>query len=105
MRYVISLVCAIALAAAAVAQNDSPPSPTPVPFTPDPHQLQWRLGFNLGNAMILETPELNPENDFHSAVSEAERIIPRPTLAFGLALLPFTKLDIKDRQLINPRQW
>jgi hypothetical protein len=29
-----------------------------VPFTPEPRSTQWRIGFDLGNAVILETPEL-----------------------------------------------
>src|SRR5439155_3358534 len=79
--------------------------PTPIPFTPEPRQLQWRIGFDLGNAVILETPELNPENDIKLAVREAERVLPRPLLAFGLALLPASKVSVRTQQLLNPRQW
>src|SRR5262249_34191308 len=104
-RYAISVLCLIALAAAGMAQIEDTPSPTPVPFTSEPRQLQWRIGFDLGNATVLETPELNPDNDFRSAVAETEEILPRPGLAFGLALLPYSKLNIENRQLVNPRQW
>lgn len=85
------------------AQDD--PSPTPVPFTPEPRQVQWRLGFDLGNAVILEAPELNPENDFKAAVNEADRVLPHPGLSFGLALLPYMKVNVRTQQLVNPRQW
>ena len=84
MKFWIPILCLAALA----AQTSEPPSPTAVPYTPEPRPLQWRLGFDLGNAVILETPELNPENNFKSAVEEAERILPHPDLSFGLALLP-----------------
>src|SRR5215510_8275364 len=99
MRDALSLLCLLAIAAAAIAQGSDAPSPTPVPFTSEPRQLQWRIGFDLGNATVLETPELNPDNDFRSAVAEAEHILPRPGLAFGLALLPYSKLNIENRQL------
>jgi len=98
-------LCLVALAITAIAQNGDPPSPTPVPYTPEPRQVQWRLGFDLGNAIILETPELNPENNFKMAVDEAERILPHPDLTFGLALLPFVKVNARREQLLNPRQW
>ena len=105
MRWFIALVCLIAIAAAAAAQVDDAPSPTPVPFTPEPRQLQWRIGFDLGNAAILETPELNPEGDLKLAVREAERVLPHPFLSFGLALLPYSKINTRSQQLVNPRQW
>jgi len=88
-----------------LAQIDDLPSPTPVPFTPEPGRFQWRIGFNLGNATILEVPELNPDNDFSSAVAEAERLIPHPFLAYGLAFLPFSKIKTRSQELVNPRQW
>ena len=105
MRLWIAILCFAAVGAVAVAQNAEPPSPTPVPYTPEPRQLQWRLGFDLGNAIVLEAPELNPENDFKSAVDQAERILPHPDLSFGLALLPFMKVNVRKEQLLNPRQW
>ena len=101
----IPLVWCIAVAAVATAQIEDAPAPTPIPFTPEPRQLQWRIGFDLGNAVILETPELNPENDIKLAVREAERVLPRPLLAFGLALLPASKVSVRTQQLLNPRQW
>ena len=100
MRVVIAL-----LTAAFVAQLTDGPSPTPVPFTPQPRQLQWRIGFELGNATILETPELNPDGDPASAIREAERVLPDPNLAIGLALLPYTKVNTRNQQLMNPREW
>jgi hypothetical protein len=105
MRLWIPIACLMALALAAAAQTDDAPSPTPVPYTPETRQTQWRIGFDLGNVTILEAPELNPENDFHAAVREAERILPHPELSFGLALLPFMKVNVQTGRLVNPRQW
>ena len=105
MKFWIPIACSIACAAAAIAQTGDPPSPTPVPYTPEPRQIQWRLGFDLGNALILETPELNPQDNFRTAVDDAERILPHPDLTFGLALLPFMKVNVRKDQLLNPRQW
>lgn len=76
-----------------------------VPFTPEPRTPQWRIGFDLGNAIILETPELNPKGDPKLAIEEAERVLPDPELSFGLALLPFAKVTIQSSQLVNPKQW
>jgi hypothetical protein len=76
-----------------------------VPFTPEPRVPQWRLGFDLGNAIVLETPELNPKGDPKLAVDEAERALPDPVLSFGLALLPFSKITTQTQQLVNPKQW
>jgi hypothetical protein len=76
-----------------------------VPFTPEPRSIQWRIGFDLGNASILESPELNPGGDLSVAVREAERALPDPLLSFGLALLPFGKIATQTEQLLNPRQW
>ena len=103
MRIWISILALAALTMVVAAQDD--PSPTPVPFTPEPRQVQWRLGFDLGNAVILEAPELNPENDFKAAVNEADRVLPHPGLSFGLALLPYMKVNVRTQQLVNPRQW
>ena len=103
MRIWISILALAALTMVVAAQDD--PSPTPVPFTPEPRQVQWRLGFDLGNAVILEAPELNPENDFKAAVNEADRVLPHPGLTFGLALLPYMKVNVRTQQLVNPRQW
>ncbi len=75
-----------------------------VPFTPDSRSTQWRIGFDLGNAVILETPELNPKGDSGLAIEEAERLVPDPELSFGLAFLPFAKITT-PAQLLNPRQW
>ena len=105
MRFGIAILCLIALTLAAGAQSDDLPSPTAVPYTPEPRQVQWRLGFDLGNLTILETPELNPDRDSKSAITEAERILPRPGLSYGLALLPFMKVKLRTEQLVNPRQW
>jgi hypothetical protein len=105
MRFLILIASSIAFVAAAIAQTDDAPSPTPVPYTPEPRLPQWRLGFDLGNAIILEAPELNPENNFKRAVDEAERLLPHPDLGFGLALLPFMKVNTRREQLVNPRQW
>src|SRR5437016_7842800 len=97
--HVLRLICGcMALCLAAAAQVEEPPAPTPVPFTPEPRQLQWRIGFDLGNATILEAPELNPANDFQLAIREAQRILPRPFLSFGLALLPFSKTTVQNQQ-------
>jgi hypothetical protein len=101
----IALACAIAMAAVAAAQVDDDPPPTPVAFTPEPRQLQWRIGFDLGNALILEAPELNPDKDAKSAIQEAERILTNPALNFGLALLPASKVKFRTDQLVNPKQW
>src|SRR5262249_7558653 len=65
----------------------------------------WRIGFELGNAAILETPELNPNKDYRLAVREAERLIPDPLLSWGLVLLPYGKLNVASSQLVNPREW
>jgi hypothetical protein len=106
MKYAtaIALACAVVLGGIVSAQVDDP-APTPIAFTPEPKQLQWRIGFDLGNALILEAPELNPENDFKLAVREAERVLPDPWLAFGLALLPASKVRFQQDRLVNPRQW
>jgi hypothetical protein len=103
--FVIAAAGLLALAALAIAQIDDAPSPTPIPFTAEPRQSQWRIGFDLGNAVVLETPELNPETEVVSALREAERVLPRPFLDFGLALLPASKVTVKNERLINPRQW
>jgi hypothetical protein len=99
------LACCLSLAILAIGQESELPSPTPVPFTAEPRQTQWRIGFDLGNAVILETPELNPDNDIKQALREAQRILPNPFLDFGLALLPFSKVSVRTPQLVNPRQW
>jgi len=101
----IPLGCFLAVAALAFAQIDDAPAPTPVPFTPEPRQLQWRIGFDLGNALILESAELNPESNVKSALQEAERVLPRPLLELGLALLPFSSVALQKERLVNPRQW
>jgi hypothetical protein len=105
MKSVIPLGCLLAVAALAFAQIDDAPAPTPVPFTPEPRQLQWRIGFDLGNALTLESPELNPESNVKSALQEADRVLPRPLLDFGLALLPFSNVALQKERLVNPRQW
>jgi len=105
MKASIAVLCFTVLVLRASAQIDDAPAPTAVPFTSEPRQPQWRIGFNLGNVTILETPELNPDNDFAAAVREADRLLPRPGLSFGLALLPFMKVNLQSKQLVNPRQW
>src|SRR5262245_19327176 len=105
-RTILAALCLSGLVAAGMAQvQETLPSPTPVPFTAEPRQLQWRMGFDLGNALILEMPELNPDNDSRLAMAEAERLLPRPSLAFGLALLPFSRVNVRNQQLVNPKQW
>jgi len=103
--WLVPLACLLAFATVLIAQIDDAPEPTPIAFTPEPRQLQWRIGFDLGNAVILETPELNPESDSQLAMREAERILTRPFLDFGLALLPASKVRIASERLVNPRQW
>jgi hypothetical protein len=105
MRAVLAAFVLLVLGLAAIAQIDDPPSPTPVPFTREPRQLEWRIGFELGNATILEAPELNPKNDYRLAVREAERVIPNPLLSYGLALLPYSKINVANSDLVNPRDW
>ena len=105
MRFGIPILWLIALTLAAAAQSDDLPSPTPIPYTPEPRQIQWRLGFDLGNLTILETPELNPDSNYQAAITEAERILSRPGLSYGLALLPFMKVKVRTEQFVNPRQW
>jgi hypothetical protein len=105
MRVLLAALCLVALAAAGVAQIEDFPSPSPAPFTPEPRDLQWRIGFELGNAIILETPELNPNKNYRLAIRDAERLLPNPLLSWGLALLPYRKLEIVPSQLINPRDW
>src|SRR5438552_5520186 len=105
MKLILSILCFVAIAIAATAQVTSSSSPTPVPSTQEPRQLQWRIGFDLGNATILETPELNPENDARLAMREAERVLTSSFLSYGLALLPFSKVAVRNEQLVNPRQW
>lgn len=105
MRAFLAALCLIALATAGIGQTEDFPSPTPVPFTPEPRDLQWRIGFDLGNTTVLETPELNPNRDYRGAVGVADRILPDPLLSWGLGLLPFARLEIENSQLVNPRQW
>src|SRR5262249_10413489 len=105
MKALLAATVLLALGVFAIAQIDDLPSPTPVPFQREPRQLQWRIGFELGNATILETPELNPKSDYRLAVREAERVIPNPLLAYGLALLPYSKMNVAGSDLVNPRDW
>jgi len=105
MRALLAASALLALGVAALAQIDDLPSPTPVPFTREPRQLQWRIGFNVGNATILEAPELNPNGDYRLAVKESERVIPHPLLSYGLALLPYSKITVANSDLVNPREW
>ncbi len=105
MRALLLTLCFIAIAAAGVAQVEDLPAPTPVPLTPEPRDLRWRIGFELGNATILETPELNPNKDYRLAVQDAAHLLPDPLLSWGLALLPYSRLEVPDSELINPREW
>jgi hypothetical protein len=105
MRAVLATLCFVALAAVGLAQTDDFPSPTPIPFTPEPRDLQWRIGFELGNAAVLEAPELNPDNQIRSAIREADRILPDPLLSWGLALLPYSKVKVANSRLVNPHEW
>src|SRR5262249_42459270 len=99
------IVLLIAAAAMAAGHIDDPPTPTPIPFTPEPRQLQWRIGFNLGNAVILEAPELNPQNDIQQAIAEADRLLPSPQFPVSLALLQASKAIMQSQRLVNPRKW
>jgi hypothetical protein len=105
MRAFLAGLSLLALAIAGSAQVDDIPSPSPVPHTTQPRQLQWRIGFDLGNATILETPELNPDGDYKRAVSDAQHVIKSALLSFGLALLPYSKMEISDLRLVNPKDW
>jgi len=105
MKTVLAALCFVALAAAGLAQIDDLPSPTPVPFTPEPRELQWRIGFELGNATVLETPELNPDNEVRLAVREAERVLPQTLVSWGVGLLPYSKITVANGRLVNPREW
>lgn len=105
MRPLLGVLCFAAIATGALAQFDDQPAPIPVPFTAEPRDLQWRIGFELGNATVLEAPELNPNRDYKLAVREADRVLPNPLLAWGLALLPYGKVGVANGQLVNPRDW
>jgi hypothetical protein len=105
MRVFLAGLSLLALAIAGIAQVDDFPSPSPVPHTTQPRQLQWRIGFDLGNATILETPELNPDGDYKRAESDAQHVLKGALLSFGLALLPYSKMEIPDVQLVNPKDW
>jgi hypothetical protein len=105
MRILLAGLSLIALAIAGAAQVDDMPSPTAVPYTSPPRQFQWRIGFDLGNAAILEAPELNPDKDYRRAVRDAARVLPHPALSFGLALLPYSRMEIPNPQLVNPKEW
>ncbi|HLH31902.1 MAG TPA: hypothetical protein VKY31_11925 [Terriglobia bacterium] len=105
MKVLLGTFCLIAIAATAIAQVEDLPAPTPVPFTPEPRELQWRIGFDLGNTTVLETPELNPEKDTNRAVREAERVLVEPLLSWGLGMLPYAKVTVANAQLVNPREW
>jgi len=100
-----SIACAVFAAALGVAAMQDLPAPAPLAFTREPPELQWRIGFDLGNVTVLETPELNPRNDAQAAVAEAERILPQAFLPFGLALLPPSKVTFQSDRLVNPRDW
>jgi hypothetical protein len=67
--------------------------------------LQWRIGFDLGNAIVLETPELNPGGDPALAIRDARRVLPQSPPSVGLALLPFSQVAMRNEQLTNPREW
>jgi len=105
MRLVIGAACLIAIATAGIAQIEDLPAPAPVPFTQEPRELQWRIGFELGNATVLETPELNPNKDYGLAVRQANRLLGDPLLGWGLGLLPYPKLEIEPSKVVNPREW
>jgi hypothetical protein len=105
MRVFLAGLSLMALAIAAAAQVDDFPAPSPVPYTAQPRQLQWRIGFDLGNATILETPELNPDGDYKRAEIDAKRVLKDTLLSFGLALLPYSSMKIPDLRLVNPKDW
>jgi hypothetical protein len=64
------------------------------PVTPPPPKPEWRLGFDLGNMTILETPELQPENNGEYSAAN-----------FRLSWISLSKTRIDAARLVNPRQW
>src|SRR5262245_9815665 len=78
------------LAAVVAAQTPSDEAPV----TPPPARPEWRLGFDLGNMTILETPELQPENNGEYSIAN-----------FRLRWISLSKTRIDSAKLVNPRQW
>ena len=75
------------------------------PVTPRPQTPEWRLGFDLGNVVILETPELNPQDDEGFARREAQRLLPAMPNSLGLMVLPFANERIASQRFVNTLQW
>src|SRR5438093_453980 len=75
----VAIVCVLLITVTLVAQNMGVEE---VPTTPSPVKPEWKLGFDLGNVVILETPELNPRGSEQSARSEAQRLSPNITSDF-----------------------
>src|SRR5262245_33630163 len=65
-----------------------------VPVTPAPATPEWRLGFDLGNMVILEAPELNPGNNEENSTSDLR-----------LNVLAFSNTRVDSSRLLNTRQW
>jgi hypothetical protein len=91
------------LASALAAQTNS--GGEQVPLTAAPPAPEWRLGFDLGNVVIIETPELNPGGNEALARREAQTVLPDAAAALVLNILPFSKVRTESRGLLNPRQW
>jgi hypothetical protein len=99
----VALVCLLLTAAYTAAQTSS--GEQQVPVTPAPSTPEWRFGFDLGNVVILETPELNPGGEESAARREASALLPDNPAALALNLLPFSKVRTEPRGLVNTRQW
>jgi hypothetical protein len=99
----VAVACLLLSAALAVAQTDS--GGDEVPATAAPPTPEWRLGFDLGNLVILETPELNPGGNEAAARRVAQALLPDTPAALVLNVLPFLKVPTESRGLLNTRQW
>src|SRR5262249_28339327 len=82
----------LALFAAVVAAQA--PGEEQAPVTPPPAKPEWRLGFDLGNMIILETPELRSENNGEYSAAN-----------FRLRWISLSKTRIDATRLVHPRQW
>src|SRR5262245_44104198 len=70
------------------------PTEEQAPVTPPPAKPEWRLGFDLGNMTVLETPELQPGNNGEYSAAN-----------FRLRWISLSKTRIDRTRLVNPRQW
>ena len=91
MLRISTLFLLLALVAVVVAQT---PGEEQAPVTPPPAKPEWRLGFDLGNMTVLETPELQPDNNGEYSVAN-----------FRLRWISLSKTRIDPARLLNPRQW